>query len=169
MSENIKLGTTRIRYEGIFDWNELYNLIHGWMKSHAYLTTESKHEKKPETYGNKLTFGAEGIRKESGYVKHSLSIKIKIYHMEEVDIVKNNQKQKKDKTGMMVIDITPELILDWQNKWKGSFKEKARKFSHDYLIKGRIEEWKEKLYYEVYGLHTQIKDMLNLEAKYSAY
>ena len=70
---------------------------------------------------------------------------------------------------MLVIDLTPSIELDWQHKWDEKFKKKARDFFHKYLIKGYIYEQLDKLYYEMYKLHTKIKEELNMENKYSAY
>lgn len=169
MAETIKGNTTRIRYDGVFDWNQLYSIITKWYHKGKYDYYEDKNVKKPGTYGYEREYEAHGEREESGYVRYDVEIKIHGNHMEDIEVIENGAKKNKNKTGMIVIDITPMVVLDWQGKWDKKFKKKARDFIHKYIVSGYVYEQLDKIYYETYKLHTQIKEELNLESKYSAY
>jgi hypothetical protein len=70
----------------------------------------------------------------------------------------------------MVIEISSKLVLDWNSKWETtSFKKNMRTLLHKYIMKNQVNQWKGKLYYETYKLHTRIKENLDVEGKYSAY
>jgi hypothetical protein len=170
MAEEISLGSTKIKYEGIFDWKELYSLIRNWFIERKYNYFEIKNAKKPTSFGFEFEFDAKGEREETNYVKHTVSINVHGYHMEDVELIVNGEKKNKNRTGMMIIEIKPTLTLDWDNKWETTtFKKHVKKFLHKHVMKKQIDQWKGKLYYESYKLHTQIKENLDMEGKYSAY
>ncbi|MEK6887117.1 MAG: hypothetical protein AABW88_04775 [Nanoarchaeota archaeon] len=169
MSEVIKGNSTRIKFEGVFDWDELYSTITGWVFSKKFDYYERNNVRKRETYGYKRELKAEIEREESGYVKHMLKIEIISYHMEDIEVVENGEKKKRTRTGMMTIEISPSIELDWQDKWNKKFKKKARDFMHKYIMQGYVQEQLDKIYYEMYKLQTKIKEELKMEAKYSAY
>ena len=169
MSEVIKGSSTRIKFEGVFDWNELYSMITGWVFSKKFDYYERNNVKKAGTYGYERELKAEIERDESGYVKHLLVIHIHAYHIEDIEVSENGHKKKKNRTGMMTIELSPSVELDWQSKWDKKFKKKARDFMHKYIMQGYVQEQLDKIYYEMYKLQTKIKEELKMEAKYSAY
>lgn len=169
MADKIKRGTSRIRFEGVFDWKELYGTIVGWFFDKKYDYYEKTNAKKSGTYGYKFEFEAHAEREESGYVRHDIDIHIVGYHMEDIDVLENGEKKHKTKAGMFIIEITPTLVVDYQDAWDKNVKKKMRDFFHKYIIKGYIYEQLDKVYYESYKLHTKIKEELGLETKYSAY
>jgi hypothetical protein len=170
MSEPIKPGGSRIRYEGIFDWKELYAAVHEWCSERKFDFYERKHIRKPMTYGNEIEYEAEAERKETAYIKYTIKIYIHAYNVEDVELVIGGKKVQKNKAGMLIIDVTPTMELDYDDKWeKSSFLRKTRKFVHKYLIWRYIRQWRDKIYYEANDLYMQLKEMLDLESKYSAY
>ncbi len=169
MSETIKRGSTRIRYEGLLDWKEMYTFIVNWLKSKKFDYHENRNVKKPGPYGYELEYEAHAEREESGYVRHDIDIKIHGYHLEDVEVIVEGEKRPKTRAGMFIIDLTPSVVLDWQDKWDKRLKKKARDFFHKYIIRGYVYEQIDGLHYEMYKLHTKIKEMLDLEHKYSAY
>ncbi len=169
MSETIRLANPRIKYEGVFDWADIYATLYAWLKHRQYEFFEVKNVKKPDGYGYKIEYIAKAERKESQYVRYVIDIEINARHMEDIEIIEQGEKKKKNKAFILMIDIMPTIELDWQEQWETKFKKKARKFFHRYIMKSYIEKWKDKIYYEAYELHTKIKHMLDLESKYSAY
>ncbi len=159
----------KIRYEGIYDWNDLYAYINKWFREKKFDYYEVKNVKKPGTYGYEREYEAHAEREESGYVRHDIDIKMHMYHCEDVEVIVNGHKKQKNRAGLMMIEIMPSVTFDWQKKWEKGFKKKARKFFHDYLVRGYAMEQLDKIYYEMYKLHTGIKEHLDLESKYSAY
>ena len=59
MSEVIKGSSTRIKFEGVFDWNELYSMITGWVFSKKFDYYERNNVKKAGTYGYERELKAE--------------------------------------------------------------------------------------------------------------
>lgn len=169
MSESIQMGRVRLRYDGILDWKELYKVMHDWLSRHKYEVFEKKHVRKPGTYGNEMEYELLAEREETDYRKFIIEVKIHAYHIEDIEVIVNGEKKHKNKVGMMILDIIPTLELDWQNRWKSKFAQKAQKFLHSYVIFNLILDWMDKLYYEAYAMHTEIKKAMNMEFKYSAY
>ena len=169
MADVIKGNPSRIKFEGVYDWNELYSLITRWFSTKKFDYYENKNVKKPDTFGHEREFEAHAEREESGYIRHDIDIKIHGYDIEDIEVIVNGEKKHKNKTGMLVIEIFPSVVLDWQENWDKRFKKKARAFFHKYIVQGYIYEQLEKVYFETYKLHTEIKKELDLENKYSAY
>lgn len=168
--EKVKGKPTRIKYEGIFDWEELYGLILSWFSDKHYDFYETKNVRKTETYGHKFEYKAHAEREESGYVRHDIDVSIKGFHMEDIEVIENGEKKKKTKIGMLIIDLIPVIVLDFEHgSERGKFVEKLKPFVHKYLLRGYIYEQLDKLYYEMYKLNTKIKEELHMEGKHSAY
>lgn len=170
MAETIELDPSIIKFEGVFDWNATYHAIVSWFKSRRFDYFETKNVWKNATYGYELEYGCNGVREETDYVRYSIKLALHGYHMENIEVIEKGEKKQVVKTGYVEIKITPTADLDWTRKWEGSdFKKKARTFVHEHLIKRKVDEWKDKIYYEAYQLQTKIKEVMNLEHKYSAY
>ena len=170
MSETIKREQfPRIKFSGIFDWEELHGLMYGWFEEKKYDYFEEKNNRKLVTYGYERDFICHAEREETGYTRHDIDIQIRLFHAEDVEIIVDGEKKKKTKAGLLVIDIKPSIKLDWQDKWSSGTKKKAASFFHKYIITGFILEQLDKVYYEAYKLHTEIKTLLEFESKYSAY
>ncbi len=158
-----ELQSSQIRYEGVFDWPQLYSAMHGWFSERRYDFHETKHVKKPGTYGHELEFEVKAEREETDYIRYIIEVSIKAYHVEDVEIITEGKKQQKTKTGMLIISLKPVLELDWNKRWNTKFEKKAHEFFTKYIIKKQIEQWKENLQYETYKLQTKIKEELKLE------
>ena len=169
MSEKISRGGPRIRYDGVFNWEEMYLLFYKWLKSRKYDFYETKNTKKTGTWGFEREYGCHAEREETGYVRHDIDINIHAHHVEDIEIIEGGEKKQVNRVGMVIIDITPSVILDWQDRWdKGGLK-KARSFFHKYLLEGYAREQLDKVYYDAYKLHTKLKEFFDLASKYSAY
>ncbi|MBN2421432.1 hypothetical protein JXB27_04100 [Candidatus Woesearchaeota archaeon] len=171
MAETVELDGSVIKFEGVFDWNETYLAIVSWFRSRRFDYFETKNVKKSTTYGFELEYGAKGVREETDYIRYTIKLALHGYHMDNVEIIdKSGEKKQLVKAGYIEIKINPTIDLDWKHKWEGTeFKKKARTFVHEHMIKRKVDEWKDKIYYEAYQLQTKIKEAMNLEHKYSAY
>lgn len=163
MSEKFEIEGSRIKFEGVFDWEGLYSAIVGWFFQKKFDYYEDRNVKKPGPYGYEKEFVCVGERDESGYVRHVIKVALHGYHMEDIEVAEKGGKKKMTRTGMMTIYISPMLELDWQHKWDKRFKKKARTFLHKYMMRGFIDEQKEKLTHETYKLYEEIKKELKLE------
>jgi hypothetical protein len=169
MPESFERGRTRIKYEGIFDWKEFYNTFIKYFFDKKFDFYEGKNVRKPGTYGYEIEYEAHAEREESGYVRHDIDVRIKGFHMEDIEVIENGKKVQRTKAGMIIVDLIPKLVLDWQNRWDKKFKKSVRGFFHKYLLEGYINEQLDKLVYETYKLNTMLKEVMQLEGRYTAY
>lgn len=143
--------------------------MYDWFGDKQFDYYEIKNNKKIVTYGYERAYEIHAEREETGYTRHDIDVEIRVYHGEDIEVIVNGEKKKKTKVGLIVIDIRPKLILDWQKKWETGVKKKTRKFFNEYILKGYVLEQLDKVYYEAYKLHNEIKNLLEFESKYSAY
>ncbi len=176
MNDKRNLGVVRIKYEGIFDWERLYNTFLDFFREKKYDFYETKNVSKIGTYGYEMEYEALGEREETNYVRNAMEIKIKGNNVEDVEVIENGEKKKKKKASMIRIDLFPSIEMDWKKQEKGNgrwdqtpFRRKMRDFFHRYIIRRKIEQWEEKMYYEAYELQTKLKEVLDFESKSTAY
>ena len=159
-----------LRYIGVFDFDGLYNLIISWYKDNLYNFKEEKHEFKPTKLGKEIKLVWNGDKKVTGYVKYKIKIWMKIYDVNNVEVMENGIKKKKIK-GRLELKITGNVDLDYEKRWENSeFNEKLRNFFHKYILKFYIMfKVGDPFYYKIFGLLTNIKKFLNMETSYNAY
>lgn len=163
-----------VRYKGTFDLEGLYRVIVQWLKSRRYWFHETTYKHKAPTplgVEEQIRFYAE--RKVTDYYRYDIGLFLHIWHMKEVEVIKNGKK-KKLVNAKMDITIQGHMILDYQGKFeKSPFFLKLRDFYHKYILFHLLENtWYDTLYYRTIKLQAVIKDYLEIEAKsheYEAY
>jgi hypothetical protein len=118
MAEKLGQGKTTIKHRGFFNLQKLLKTIQGFFSSRDFVPDWENLKVRSDEY--EVIFNAD--KKVTEWVKFSFRIQIWIYDLKKVEIVKEGKKIKMDE-GKITCEVTPTLILDWQNRFekKGPF------------------------------------------------
>lgn len=166
-SVGAKLG--EIRYSGVFNYEQLYLAIHGWLKDHYYQVKEVyKHKTTPS--GADIELNYKGERKESEFIKFHIDVDAKFWGLTDTEVVKDGKKQKLNKARLLII-INFKVTLDYQSHFdKSEFLVRLFNFMTFTVLKNKIMMTVVgKLFYESYRLHARIKEELGMHCAYNAY
>ena len=158
-----------IKFSGIFDYEKLYLGIYDWLKDHYYDTSETyKHKMTPSGAEVELKYTAE--RKESEFLKYSVVVELKLWGLQDIEVVKEGKKQKLNKARGSV-EIFMTVTLDYNSEFdKSEFFIRLFNLLRFTVLKDQIMmKWAGSLYYECYKLQTKIKEILGLYTAYNAY
>lgn len=161
-----------IRYNGVFDFEGLYRMIHAWLINKRFEFHENRYKDKVfSPFGNELEIEWVAEKKVTEFVKEYITVYFHLWDFSEVDIIKDGKKHKMTKS-RMEIKLDAKLELDYNQKFaKGNaFIKNLGKF---YLNKVIYWEWRIKyadaLTYNMYDLHHKIKKYLELYSSTNAY
>ena len=156
----------KVKHSGIFDFAELYHFCYNWMFDKDYKIIEKTYSEKVKPNGKQVEILWEGKRKISDYFRFVLKLQWRILGMNEVEVQKDGAKIKLNK-GQLEIGFTAVLEKDYEHRWEGNAFFKFLRGVYDrYIIRGRIEKYEEKLFFEVDEYIAQVKAFLALEGKH---
>ncbi len=165
----VPIPREKIQYIGTFNFDELYKKMQAWYAEKEYKFHEKAYKQKPGASDIELEW--EGYRNETSYVRFWVNIYVHIFDLQDVEIIQEGVKKKMNKARMQ-IEVWGRIQLDWQEEFaKTRFFRRLRDFFHTFVFSETKDlglYW-DKLYYHIYGLHTSIKDYLDLQTKYTAY
>lgn len=162
----------KIMYNGVFDFEGLYRMMHAWLVNKRFIFHENKYKDKVFTpFGNELEIEWVAEKKVTEYVQEYITVHFHLWDFSEVEVIKDGKKMKMTKSRML-IKLDAKLELDYTKKFigKGAFAEKLGKFYQNKVI---YWEWRIKyadaLTYNMYDLHHKIKKYLELYSNTNAY
>ena len=149
-----------IRHRGVFNEAELYRTVYGWLRGEYYNTFEKTHKRKKDEA--EVEINAD--RKLTEYVRYYIDVGIKVYHLKNVEVVKDGVK-KNMQEGVVVIVISGKTMFDWQERYKDNkLIEFLNYFMQKFIIKQDIEQkWTDDLDYAIFLLAKAIKRSLGME------
>lgn len=167
MSETYKLPPLIIRYTGLFDFNELYNLIVAWMKARRYWFEEVSYKHKvPSPLGAEQEIDFNGNKKVTEFYMQDISLNIHLWDMTEVEVVQKGITKKLTNARAQIV-FNGVVTIDYENRWQDSW---FTKFLFDlyykYIAKKEIETlYVDQLYYRIYHLQSELKEFFDMQAK----
>jgi hypothetical protein len=159
-----------VKYRGIFNFQELYKYIMGWLAYRKFVVFETTHKFKPP----ELELDIEGKRRTTSYLRHNVIIHIHMFFAERIPAIKD---------GKPIEMVRARIKIDLKGEVETGYPDYFGKSLFDETMAGkRIKKWinrifnkdiefkhQDNLYYEVYELQAGIKEQLNKTAKGSAY
>ena len=164
--ESIRGPTLWIKHKGIFDLNELLQVIKDFWEQDFFKVHMPKYKYKiptPKGQQHKVNMYAE--RKMSEYVKFTVKIFIRAFDYKEVEIVKDGKKIKTGQ-GRLTVEVDGVLDLDFEKRFNGSaFLQGLQDFYHKYIIKYDIcDYWEDELVLKMVGVAKLIREKCEQEA-----
>ncbi|NJL44169.1 MAG: hypothetical protein HC945_02545 [Nitrosarchaeum sp.] len=158
-----------IRYEGIFNYRELYRFIHDWLEQRKYDVDETRYKAK----GGESELEWTATKDVTEYVRNSISVKFHFW-----DVKHSSKDGREEDTGRFEIDLAYQIItkehLLFQTKSTegttyGNIIAKLKTWMITLRKNEIAAEYEDKLHYETLRLQTEIKKLLNTYTATSAY
>ncbi len=151
----------RIHYNGIIDVKKLFDAVQSWFSKENFSTLEDVYKFKEATFGHDIEEEITGTKKVNEFIKYEIKVKIVIRDAEFVEVVENGVK-KSARRGGAVIEITPRLLTDWQKSLQKGRLGRLKHSLYAYVLKPKIEDHWDTLYYKGISLQKAIKGALNM-------
>ena len=165
MSEKDVIFSGKIRHVGIFDFKETYRFIYDWLVDKEYRVEEKKYSEKITPGGKEIEIEWNCSRKVSDYFRFIIKVSWRIVGMKNVEVQKDGAKVGMNK-GDIEIKFSAILEKDYEHRWENSgFLKFLRGVYDRYIIKGRIENYEDKISNDVDELIAQAKSWFALEGK----
>jgi hypothetical protein len=165
MGELDKIAETKIKHDGIFDFKEVYRFLYAQAADLEYEIEERVYSEKNSAKGKEVEIHWLAKRKISDYFKFRIKIDWLILGMTDVEVVKGGVKLNMNK-GSLEIKFTVYLEKDYEERWSSTaFLKFLRGVYDNYIIRGRISDYEDKLCLEMNEISEQLKAFLVLEAK----
>jgi len=166
MVEKDQVFVGKIRHVGIFGFKEFYRFCYMWLVDKEYWVTEKKYTEKIKADGKEVEIEWLALRKISDYFRFNLKVVWRIVGMKDVEVTKNGDKLTMNK-GDAEIKVTAILEKDYEHRWENNAFFKFLRTAYDrYLIRGRIEDYENKIYEETDEFLAQAKAFVALEGKH---
>ena len=161
---------SRIKFEGVYDWDNLYKLFHSWFEERGWDHDDKTYKHKTSSLGREEELIINCWVKESEYIKYHISLDIHTWSNQPAEVIKDGKKVQLWK-GRIRIIICNEIEYDWQNRFEGSsFLTKIREFYHKHVFVDEDNALiQDKVYYISYNLHEAIKKFLDMYSQENVY
>lgn len=159
-----------VKYDGLFDFDGLYEAVVDWAKNYGYKWHESDFKHKvPSPRGAEHEFKWVLEKKVTGFIQYNIILAFLLRDMIEVEVEVGGSKRKLTQARISVI-IDGNLAYDWQGRFSGNkFAEKLGLW-YSKIMMGDIEtKYLDPLYYRIWGLHSLIKKYFDMQTKKFAY
>lgn len=161
-----------LQYDGIFDFDGLYKLMHDWIVDRNYYFEEKLYRHKvPTPAGAEQHIVWEAWRKVNEYAKYWINIYMILRDAKEIEVVKKGEKKKLTKAKLIII-FEGKVELDYSKRFgKSALGHYLNDFLLSYVWKPEkeVSMWWDELYYRIYKLHRAAKDFLDMETKGNDY
>lgn len=166
MAEKDKVFTSKVKYNGIFDFADFYKFCYQWLKEEMELSlSENKYAEKLSGDSKNIDIEWVGTREVTDYFKFEAKVKFRILGLTNVEITQNGRK-KKINSGSVEIEVTGTLIRDYKGRFeKTGFQKFLRAIYEKAVIPSRIKEFQDKVFGECDEFLAQAKAYLDLEGK----
>ena len=159
-----------VKHRGFFNYSDLLQAVRNWFIDENFdlLDMPMYKQKFPGPTGTEHEFRMRGKKNITEYVKYDLEFSMRVYNLRDVEIIQDGKKIKVQ-DGQIWVEIIPILILDWQDRFKGSgpfapFLKSLDEFYRKYIIKYTIGDyWEDMILLKSLQLTRLIKEKLGQE------
>ncbi len=163
MAEKDTVIKEKVKYDGIFDFKELYKYAFEWLLNEKYDVIEDKYSEKVSGNSKELEIIWTSTRKISDYFKIELTTKWFTPTMTDVEVEIDGKKKKMNKTAGFEIVTKGILIKDYRSTWESSpLYNFFRNVYNKYIIPARIEQREMQIITDVQAFNAELKAFINL-------
>ncbi|MFA5070892.1 MAG: hypothetical protein WC511_00805 [Candidatus Pacearchaeota archaeon] len=166
MAEKDKLFSSKIKYNGVFNFGEFYKFCFEWLRDETGLDmVEEKYAEKLSGDSKNVDVEWSGTRKMTDYFKMEVKIVFRIIGLTSIELSNGNQKIKTNK-GSVEVSVKGNLVKDYQSKFEKSAIQKfLRGVYEKTVIPSRVNEYEGKVMGDCDEFLAQAKAYLDLEGK----
>jgi len=166
MVEKETIFSSRIKYNGIFSFKDLYKFCYDWLTEETgLLLVEEKYEEKLAGDAKEMKIDWVGTKKVTDYFKFEIKIRFILEKLTKIEITRDGAKVEANK-GTVKIEVKGDLIRDYEGKFETTaFKKFLRSIYEKWVIPSRIEQYEDKIIEDCDEFLNQTKAYLDLEGK----
>jgi hypothetical protein len=166
MAEKDKIFSSKIKYNGIFNFPDFYKFCYDWLKDETGLSlSENKYAEKLNGDSKNIDVDWSGSKEVSDYFKFEAKISFKVVGLTVAEITQDGKKIKTNK-GAIEVGISGTLVRDTKGKFeKSGFQRFLRGIYEKTVIPERIEQLQGKVGSDCDEFLSQAKSYLDLEGK----
>ncbi|MFP4403134.1 MAG: hypothetical protein ACOC3X_03475 [Nanoarchaeota archaeon] len=118
MPERRTIATLKIKYEGLFRLNDLYDVIEHWTKERGYDKQEKINHEQILKTGREIFVETQPTKAFTDYDRVNIKINIIVKNMKDVMIKQDNLDVLMNQ-GKVVVSLTGYYITDYAGRWEG--------------------------------------------------
>jgi hypothetical protein len=166
MAEKDKLFSSKIKYNGVFNFGEFYKFCFEWLRDETGLDmVEEKYAEKLSGDSKNVDVEWSGTRKMTDYFKMEVKVVFRIIGLTSVELSNGNQKIKTNK-GSVEVAVKGNLVKDYNSRFEKSAIQKfLRGIYEKTVIPSRVNEYEGKVMGDCDEFLAQAKAYLDLEGK----
>jgi hypothetical protein len=165
MAEKDPIFSTKVKFTGLWDFKQIYQFIYDWLTDNGYKVVEKNYSEKIKADGKEIDIKWQAKKKISDYFQFLIAANWLVLGMTETEVQKEGAKMKINK-GYLEIKFSATLVKDYEHRWENTpFLKFLRGVYDRYIIKGRVEDYEDKLLAEIDELIAQTKSFLTIEGK----
>ena len=157
--ENIVIPPIRIRSKSVFNLQELYDSVIGFLRDHSYYIIQKGQTEKTKSDGKEIETEWKATRKIDDYLRFQIKIHFLFLRLNNILVEEDGKKVKKQAAEIQIM-INSLLEKDYYKKFKT--REFLRILYERYIIRKRIKTTEDKLRDET----NQIIDLIKNNLKY---
>ena len=167
MTEKDTIFSSKVKNKkAIFDLGSLYDFCYTWLMDEGYVVTENTYSEKVAGSSKELEIIWTAEQEISDYFKFIIKIRWFIVGLKDVEVERGGEKTKLNK-GDLELGVKGVLVKDYEGSWdKNAFYNFLKKVYNRYIIRGRIEQYEDKLFGDCDDFLAQVKAWLQLEGKH---
>jgi hypothetical protein len=154
-----------IRYEGLFNFQELYQMMENWQRQMGYDMFEVKNYEQVFKDGRDIEIQLEPWKKTTDYHKFALKIVFVVKKLKDV-VVKKDGVDVKTNFGQLQIKIKAYLETDYFHHWEGKPSFYIMRLLFDnFIYRSETKQNAQMLSEEMDLLYNHITGYLNMSKK----
>ncbi len=151
-----------LNWKGVFDLSDMYRQLKWWLEYEGFGDEsknfkEMKYVERIKPFGKQFEIRWVGEKNISDYFAYQIEVTMLIFGVKDAEVNVQGKKVKIDK-GEIDMKISSRLISNRSGKWKkDSF---LKKLYNTFIVKDRIDGYKQDLYEKTYKFHEEVKNYL---------
>lgn len=163
--KNVGLPDIIVKYKGTFHQEGLYQCIYEWLNQQGYEVHEGKHKHKVGSLGGEQEIKWEAERRVNHFVKYAITFDYKFWELKPVEVQGEHMTY-----GRFHVVLMPQVTFDYQKRFQKAGLSGLFQFFFKYVYSQDIDIiYVDSFYYEVYRLHREIKEFIDMESKINAF
>ncbi len=165
MSESEEVYKSKISYDGVFNFKDLYTFCYNWLnEEEGFDIYETEYSEKIQGAAKEVSVKWSCEKYVTDYFEFEIKVGFDVKAMTEIEVNKGGVKEKANK-GKLKISAKASLIRDYDGKFETSGKLKLwRGIYEKWIISQRVAEFEDKLSTKTSDFLEQAKAFLDLEA-----
>ena len=147
---------------GYWDYNEVYNMLFGWLKDQGYTLAENAYKEKLSGNGKEIIILWEAKKKITDYFLYKIELDWHILGMKDAEVEIDGKKTKTNK-GELEITFKGSIVKDYEKRWEDKPIHKfLRGIYEEYIIRKTIDEYEDDLEDQTKEMITDLKAFLRI-------